>query len=189
MARNAHLSARVFPLMITDAFQSWGKFRRHTGRKIAKSVAVVSLQPQHQNEKQTREITRFLSAHSCPALWNKQIFPVGPVFNISKELIPGDLGGTSRGVSNTHVHLWEEQVFSFLTNTQTSFIFNCCLFFSFLFSAETHLGNGNIRAAKFLQPRKKENVTAGTKIWTLLDSFKATSLQRLRRGTLIPQAR
>lgn len=50
-ARNAHLSARAFPPMITNGFQSGKKFGRHVGRKIAKSMAIVSVHPKNQIEK------------------------------------------------------------------------------------------------------------------------------------------
>lgn len=73
-ARNAHLSARAFPPMITNGFQSWRKLRRHIGRKIVKSMAIVPVHPENQIEKKTREIVWLLSTH-CTTLWHKWICP------------------------------------------------------------------------------------------------------------------
>lgn len=65
----------------------------------------------------------------------------------------------------THMFISEKNRYFLFSQTHKHHSFLIAAFsFLFFFSAETHLGNGNIRAAKFLQPRKKENVTAGTKI-------------------------
>ena len=57
-------------------------------RKLAKSMALVSVHPKNQTEKKTRGIVCLLSTHACTALRSKQIFSIFPIFNICKEIIP-----------------------------------------------------------------------------------------------------
>lgn len=133
-ARNAHLSARAFPSMITNGFQSWRKPRRRVKRELAKSMAVVSVHPQNQIEKKTRGIIWLLSTHACTALLgiNRFFFSIFPIFNICKEILPWDVSGVSREVSSTFINTWGVRFFLLFSQTQTSRHSFLIIVFSFL---------------------------------------------------------
>lgn len=103
-ARNTHLSATASFPVFANGFQSWGKPRRHVGRKKnAKSIVTASGYPPNQIEKKTKEIFWLLYSFCIP-LWNRWIFFILPIFKCLQRNCPVRRGKFREG-SNTFLDL------------------------------------------------------------------------------------
>lgn len=110
-ARNTHLSATASFPVFANGFQSWGKPRRHVGRKKnAKSIVTASGYPPNQIEKKTKEIFWLLYSFCIP-LWNRWIFfSYSPFLNVCKEIVPWEEANLER--VQTLFLIWVDHRFS-----------------------------------------------------------------------------